>query len=430
MNLTSTSTRAVHSLSALALLITGAALYAGPLTPPAGPVAPTLKTLTEVEPRTAINPATATGSSTSVVVISQSGSYYLTANLVGAASKHGITIAASGVTLDLNGFEVIGNGDTSGDFDGIRVASANIKNVTVRNGHVRNWGADGIDIANFVGTAGAHIENVRSTGNGGTGIACSTTNGVVINCLASENNGTGISATRLISGCSSVDNGGIGLAVGQGGSILNSVSFSNDGDGISTGFSSTVAHCTSGSNGGNGVVASNGTTITDSSFTGNFGSGINVFNSITIRGCTAVSNQLWGIDTDASCLIENSTANSNTLGGIRSGSRSVIRNNIANGNATGTEIGPGILMTGSDARIEGNSCNTNDFGIDIDGTGNIIIRNTCAGNTQGFIIAADNFYGPIIDRRIPTPVSGTAAVIGFSATSTLGSSDSNANFAQ
>jgi parallel beta-helix repeat protein len=418
------------NIAALALFAVAAAVIAGPLTPPAGPVAPTLKTLTEVEPRTAINPATATGSSTSVVVISQSGSYYLTGNLVGVSGKNGITITASGVTLDLNGFEVLGNSSSSGNFDGILVASVNTKNVTIRNGHVRNWGDDGVELANFSGSVGFHVENVQSTGNGGTGISCGTTNGVVINCAATENGGAGIVASKLISGCSAVDNGSTGLDIGQGGSVLNSIAFSNGGSGIDTGFACTVAHCTSGNNEGDGIVASNGTSIIDSTFSGNFGSGINVFNSITIRGCTAVSNQQWGIDTDTGCLIENSTANSNTFGGIRSGSRSVIRNNIANGNAFGTEIGPGILMTGSDARIEGNSCNTNDFGIDVDGSGNIIIRNTCAANAQAFIIAVDNFYGPIVDRRIPTPVAGTAAVIGFSATSTLGSSDSNANFAQ
>ena len=67
--------------------------------------------------------------------------------------------------------------------------------------------------------------------------------------------------------------------------------------------------------------------------------------------------------------------------------------------------------------------------MDIDGTSNIIIRNTCTNNTQAFVIATDNLYGPIIDRRIPTTVATTPAVVGFAAAGTMGSSDSTANFA-
>lgn len=402
---------------------------AGPLDPPIGAVTPTGKTLIEVEPRTAVNATNTPGNSSALFRITQSGSYYLTGNVVGVAGRHGIEIATSGVTLDLNGFEVIGAGSTSGAWDGIRT-SISTKNVTVRNGRVRSWGDDGIDLANITNSTGARVEGVQSTGNGGTGILCSTANGQVLDSTASENGDTGISAARLIRGCTAVDNAGIGLAVGQGGSIIDSTAFSNDDDGLRTGFGCTVVNCTSDNNVGDGIEASNGTTITASSFYANGGSGINVFSSITIRNCTAVSNTLYGIDSDTSCHIEGCSAIANVLGGIRIGSRGVVRNCVANSNAVGVEVGAGILGTGSDTRIEGNSCNNNDVGIDIDGTGNIIIANTCASNTQAFTIAADNFYGPIIDRRIPLAIPGAAAVTGFSAASTMGSTDSRANFAQ
>ena len=71
----------------------------GSLTPPGAP-APTMKTLQQVEPRTPISALPFT--------ISNSGSYYLTANLTGAAGSDGITILASDVTLDLNGFTMTG----------------------------------------------------------------------------------------------------------------------------------------------------------------------------------------------------------------------------------------------------------------------------------------------------------------------------------
>lgn len=74
-------------------------LRAGDLNPPAGPVAPTMKALDVVEPRTPV--------STAPFVITEPGSYYLTGNLAPAAGP-AIEINAPGVTLDLAGFTIEG----------------------------------------------------------------------------------------------------------------------------------------------------------------------------------------------------------------------------------------------------------------------------------------------------------------------------------
>jgi parallel beta-helix repeat protein len=84
----------------------------------------------------------------------------------------------------------------------------------------------------------------------------------------------------------------------------------------------------------------------------------------------------------------------------------------------------GIFVFGNDNRIEGNNCTDSDRGIHISGTGNIIIRNTCSGNTTDWFIVANNVVGPIIDRR----VLASAAIDGFSAPSSLGTTTANANF--
>ena len=86
--------------------------------------------------------------------------------------------------------------------------------------------------------------------------------------------------------------------------------------------------------------------------------------------------------------------------------------------------GAGIHATGGDNRIEGNNCTGADRGIDVDAAGNIVIKNTCSGNTTNWDIVANNVYGPIIDRTAPA----SPAVSGNSAASSLGSTDSNANF--
>ena len=53
----------------------------GPLDPPDGPITPTYKTLTEVEPRIPLNAETAPGDADYLFNIPKSGSYYLTGNI-------------------------------------------------------------------------------------------------------------------------------------------------------------------------------------------------------------------------------------------------------------------------------------------------------------------------------------------------------------
>ena len=96
------------TVAAAAVIGLGFFAIAGDLTPPAGPVAPTMKTLDEVEPRTAINLTNTPGDADSVYRITASGSYYLTGNITDQADKSGIEIATSGVSIDLNGFALIG----------------------------------------------------------------------------------------------------------------------------------------------------------------------------------------------------------------------------------------------------------------------------------------------------------------------------------
>src|SRR5437588_12623981 len=80
----------------------------GTLTPPGAP-APAMKTLTQIEPRTPISSLPYT--------VTNGGSYYLTANLTGVALQSGITIQADDVTLDLNGFTLIGVPTSSSGID-------------------------------------------------------------------------------------------------------------------------------------------------------------------------------------------------------------------------------------------------------------------------------------------------------------------------
>lgn len=133
--------RSVLSIGLFVFL--SAPVMAGPLAPPAGPIAPTHKTLTEIEPRVPVGPSTTPGDASVVYRISTPGSYHLVGDVLPAAGKDGIEIACDNVTLDLNGFSVIGPeglGGTPGSkgivlfkLDGVPTA------LGLRNGIVRGF---------------------------------------------------------------------------------------------------------------------------------------------------------------------------------------------------------------------------------------------------------------------------------------------------
>lgn len=384
-------TRKVCSLAALAPLL-GAAAIAGPITPPLGPVAPTGKTTQEVfdkvaavESRIAINATNTPGDADSLFKITQPGSYYLTGNITGVVGKHGIEIVASGVTIDLNGFDLVGL-PGMGAFDGVSVTVTGLTNIAIVNGSVRDWGDEGVDLLTFAAVS-SRVDNVRASGNAGNGLRIG--NGcAVTNCVAYNNASNGINAGSgcTLKDCVAYSNAINGLFVGQGCTLTSCTANLNTSDGIDADVGSTIVHCTAFSNGGNGIDASSGSTVTD----------------CTVRG--------------------------NSLSGILCFSNCVVRNNTCDGNGAGTGDGAGILVTGSDSRIEGNNCADADRGIDVSTAGNIIIRNTCSGNTTDWVIAANNIYGPIVDRRLSPPTTTTPAVNGPSAAGTLVSTDPNANF--
>ncbi|HZW06459.1 MAG TPA: hypothetical protein VFF65_04995, partial [Phycisphaerales bacterium] len=142
---------------------------AGPLNPPAGAVGSTGKTLTEVEPRTAINAANTPGTATALYRITQAGNYYLTGPVAGVAGKSGIEIVADDVTIDLMGFRVQG---VAGSLNGITTGGAIISDRTIiRNGRVSGWGDNGVYLSNGGGTGvGSVIEDVEAVGNAARGI--------------------------------------------------------------------------------------------------------------------------------------------------------------------------------------------------------------------------------------------------------------------
>lgn len=149
--------RPLSAVSLITLLGLTTTALAGPIAPPAGPVASTGKTLTEVEPRIAITATNTPGDGDSLFKITRPGSYYLTEDaIVSQVSGTGIEIAASGVTIDLNGFTIRAVGSPN---NGILNNGTN--SLTVRNGRI-----DGFSSKAITSFGVTRIEDVSVQGRG------------------------------------------------------------------------------------------------------------------------------------------------------------------------------------------------------------------------------------------------------------------------
>ena len=187
-------------------------LAQGPLTPPPGAPAPTMKTLDQVEPRTPIDATHTPGDADSLFKITQPGSYYLTGNVTGVDAKYGIEIAASGVTLDLNGFDLVG---VAGSLDGVAVTPLNLVNINVRNGSVRSWGGDGINLLDAA-TSATNVADIVASQNVGGGIKMGF-GGTITRCTCYNNTGFGIAGASgtVITECAANTNGSHGITTGS-----------------------------------------------------------------------------------------------------------------------------------------------------------------------------------------------------------------------
>jgi Right handed beta helix region len=380
----------------------------GPLTPP-GPPAPTMKTLQQIEPRTAITNLPYT--------ITASGSYYVTTNLTPAANQNGIVIAADNVTIDLEGFELVGAGGGSGE--GISSAGAHT-NIVIRNGTVRSWPGSGINLYDFASYQGS-VQGIRAVGNTFTGIAVGKSSRVV-DCMAAGNNDKGIlmDADCAIEHCEAFSNLGIGISAGATARIADNLSSHNRGSGISASSGSVISGCTANGN-GDGISAGAGSTVRDCVARSNTGDGVNVTGPGTIIGCTSSSNGGRGIAAGASlggnCTVVNCTAQSNGGAGIDAGSGSTIRECTSAANTNGIVVNAYCLVldntcdanalfdirtSGLRNRIDGNHVHISlanggsTVGISSAGT-NLIVRNTIVEET-GF--AFENRSGDILGSLI------------------------------
>jgi hypothetical protein len=173
----------------------------GSLTPLGAP-APTMKSLDQIEARTAIT------NTASLVTISQPGSYYLTQNLTVSAGD-AIDIAANDVTLDLNGFTI---SSTAASAAGCGINFVSFKgnsDITISNGHIKGGVTNNAGVYSGPGFAFgiyksfSYPVNVRVTGVSVSGclnygILLGTGNSSVVeSCTVQTIGNTGIDASAV-----------------------------------------------------------------------------------------------------------------------------------------------------------------------------------------------------------------------------------------
>jgi len=378
----------VIAASAAALLGFAALLTAGPLSPPGGPVASTYKTLTDVEPRIPISAATTPGDASATFRISQPGSYYLTGNVNAQSGKSGIAVDAQGVTLDLRGFSVTGDGSLTGSTFGILASTGRL---TVHDGTVQSWPAGGIYIQ-FPGS-NCRFDRIVVASNRGAGISVGSA-ATVNDCIASGNSLSGFeSATgSVFSRCTASANatGGIssgpqgnGFTLGQYCSVRDCIAYSNGrigagGSGFTAQIGSVLEHC---------IANENGTSTS--------GDGFTVGPGVQISDCTAELN---------------------AIDGIRAAGTSTIRNNtcVANG-------GAGIHITSAFALVADNFCVNGSVGYQADFGYNTFCRNFATNNVTNWNLVALNNANVVLR-------SGAPAITGNAGGTAIPTTDPTTNF--
>lgn len=235
------------------------------------------------------------------VEIASPGSYVLTGSLSAGPNLDGIALGADGVTLALNGFEIVGPANCIGagstvvcdTGDGYGVAGNNRSRITLRNGTIRGFAFGGVILGDR-----SRIEALVVEGNGGDGIFVGShsrvhgtsvfqnqgagvqtrSNVVVTENAVGSNRSNGIDTNVA---CSVVDNvtfrnGRAGISAVSGATIRGNTAFDNESEGIVAGAGSLVTDNAVRDNDGDGILADNGSSVQQNAVHLNGGFGLNL----------------------------------------------------------------------------------------------------------------------------------------------------------
>lgn len=315
------------------------------------------------------------------VTITEPGSYRLSGNLdVSSLSDTDvIQVQASNVTLDLNGFAIIGPvtcTDTpvtsctpsSGNGIGVLVDGL-LSNIFLGNGSIRGMWSRGIDCR-----SACNIGNIKAFENRINGIEADSGDSAVMESVSSRNGGMGIDVIGIARNCLASGNGFVGIFAGQGSTVVDSTAERNGTRGIQA-SRSTIQGNTAIFNGSEGIFANGGSTVSGNTARSNGAEGLEVTGTATNN--TAHNNTGSGIR--ISGLARDNDASNNGDDGIQS----LLPSTIA-GNHVRNNDGDGIQCSGCFAKDNGVFDN-GAFGLNSTSETRdaVMSWNTVLGNTSG-----------------------------------------------
>lgn len=363
-----------------------------------------MKSLDQIEPRTIVNATNTPGDATNTFIITAPGSYCLTGNLIAEAGKNGISIQADDVTLDLQGFALLGGGVGLRGVD----VPAQQTSLHIRHGSVRGWTDGGVRVEAAISVLAERLRLVDNVGATGLDVG----NGALVRDCVASGNATGFRSgdRSQFLACVSTINTGVGFQASNYVMLADCTASRNGGNGFDIGGHGSILRCSATRN-RNGIQSSATCTIGDCTAGFNAVGGIQAFQS-TVTRCTASGNLSFGIDNEYGSVTD-STASGNGAAGIRtlSATGCTALENGGDGIAAGTASGCSALFNGGDG-IQGGA----------------VSHCSGGGNARSGIVGASitnctaNFNG---SHGISVPASGVAAfcVAGSNNQSNNGSTD-------
>lgn len=283
--------------------------------------------------------------------ISNPGSYYLTQDLEGAS---GISVEASQVTLDLNGYRVSGLSSTG---SGITIQTSK-DHVVIVNGFISGWQSRGISAS---GSDHVRISSLHISDNGNDGV----------------NLGDFAQVDRVVADGNALD----GIETGMDSHVSACQAISNGDNGIEVDERSSVSNCISNSNFKHGVSSTGGITVSNSIARANTRNGYNAGQGSSLSYCTAVNNSELGFKLLSGSRCESSIAKLNTFDGfdVESNCYLVLNSSDQNGQS-------GFVSTSNGIRMDRNhSTNNGSFGFELSGGGvSVLTSNTAQFNLSNY----------------------------------------------
>ena len=270
------------------------------------------------------------------VTLATGESYVLTSNLNAAGAPAATALlAADDVTIDLNGFEIVGPHVCTGQGSGISCPNVGSgdgigglpTNVAVKNGTVRGFGR-GIWV-----TSRSRIEQVNVRENRLAGISMGGRGHIVRDCVVERNGAEGIwvNIQSVVTGNTATGNGNHGIRCDADCTIRENTAVDNGGNGIQASRSVVTGNVAS-LNTGDGIN-SGSSAVTNNVITLNGGDGINAGSAALVVGNAVSSNTGTGIVLIGTSGYGQNVVNNNS-GGTISAAVSQLGINVCDANTT------------------------------------------------------------------------------------------------